>query len=110
MLSISIKPILRKISLLWYFNFEIIFSLLTQVTRGFAPPDLVLSGLFYEEKYFFSQIIIIIFDTYIVQINIQEDIIKCVLHIKIESKITIMLPIYNFEFTIKCKDVYYMKD
>ena len=89
MLSISIKPVLRKISLLWYFNFEIIFSLLTPVTRGFAPPDHVLSGL-----YFSSQIIIIIFDTYVVQINIQEDIIKCALHIKIESKITIMLPIY----------------
>ena len=42
------------------------------------------------------------------QINIQEDVIKCVLQIKIEYKIT-MLPIYNFDFTIKCKDVYYMK-
>ena len=38
----------------------------------------------------------------------QEDMIKCALHIKIESKIT-MSPIYNFEFTIKCEDVYYMK-
>ena len=44
----------------------------------------------------------------IAQINVQEDMIKCALHIKIESKIT-MLPIYNFEFTIKCEDVYYMK-
>ena len=34
--------------------------------------------------------------------------IKCALHIKIESKIT-MLPIYNFEFTIKCEDIYYIK-
>ena len=32
--------------------------------------------------------------------------IKCALHIKIESKIT-MLPIYNFEFTMKCEDTYY---
>ena len=32
--------------------------------------------------------------------------VKCALHIKIESKIT-MLPIYNFEFTIKYDDVYY---
>ena len=53
-------------------------------------------------------IIIIIFNIYIVQINIQEDMIKCVLQIKIEFEIT-MLPIYNFEFTIKCEDVYYMK-
>ena len=53
-------------------------------------------------------IIIIIFNIFIVQINIQEDVIKCVLQIKIEYKIT-MLPIYNFDFTIKCKDVYYMK-
>ena len=45
-------------------------------------------------------IIIIIVNTYVVQINIQEDMIKCALHIKIESKITIMLRIYNFEFTI----------
>ena len=55
-----------------------------------------------------TTIIIIIFNIYIAQINIQEDMIKCALHIKIESKIT-MLPIYNFEFTIKCEDVYYMK-
>ena len=34
--------------------------------------------------------------------------IKCVLQIKIEYKIT-MLHIYNFDFTIKCKDIYYMK-
>ena len=34
--------------------------------------------------------------------------IKCALHIKIESKIA-MLSIYNFEFTIKCEDVHYMK-
>ena len=53
-------------------------------------------------------IIIIIFNIYIVQINIQEDMIKSALHIKIEYEIT-MLPIYNFEFTIKCEDVYYMK-
>ena len=52
-------------------------------------------------------IIIIIFNIYIAQINIR-DMIKCALHIKTESKIT-MLPIYNFQFTIKCKDVYYMK-
>ena len=52
--------------------------------------------------------IIIIFNIYIAQINIQEDIIKYALHVKIEYEIT-MLPIYNFEFTIKCKDVYYMK-
>ena len=51
---------------------------------------------------------IIIFNIYITQINIQEDMVKCALHIKIESKIT-MLPIYNFEFTIKCENVYYMK-
>ena len=53
-------------------------------------------------------IIIIIFNIYIVQINIQEYMIKSALHIKIEYEIT-MLPIYNFEFTIKCEDVYYMK-
>ena len=53
-------------------------------------------------------IIIIIFNIFIVQINIHEDMIKCVLHIKIEYKIT-TLPIYNVDFTIKCKDVYYMK-
>ena len=41
-----------------------------------------------------TRIIIIIFNIYIAQINIQEDMIKCALHIKIESKIT-MLPIYN---------------
>ena len=35
--------------------------------------------------------------------------IKCALHIKIESKIT-MLPIYNFEVVLKCEEVYYMKD
>ena len=34
--------------------------------------------------------------------------IKCAFDIKIEYEI-IMLPIYNFEFTIKCEDVYYMK-
>ena len=51
---------------------------------------------------------IIIFNIYIAQINIQEDMIKCALHIKIESKIT-MLPIYNFEFTIKCESIYYRK-
>ena len=28
--------------------------------------------------------------------------------VKIESKIT-LLPIYNFEFTIKCEEVYYVK-
>ena len=50
-------------------------------------------------------IIIIIFNIYIAQINIQEDMIKCALHIKIESKLT-MLPIYNFEFTIKCESIY----
>ena len=55
-------------------------------------------------------IIIIIFNIYIAQINIQEDMIpKCALQIKIEYEIT-MLPIYNFEFTIKCEDVYYMKN
>ena len=53
-------------------------------------------------------IIIIIFNIYIAQINIQEDMIKCALHIKIESKIT-MLPIYNFEFTIKCESINYRK-
>ena len=52
--------------------------------------------------------IIIIFNIYMAQINIQEDIIKYALHVKIEYEI-IMLPIYNFEFTIKCEDVYYMK-
>ena len=51
---------------------------------------------------------IIIFNIYIGQINIQGDMIKCALHIKIEYEIT-MLPIYNFECTIKCEDVYYMK-
>ena len=50
---------------------------------------------------------IIIFNFYIAQINIQEDMIKYALQIKIEFEIT-MLPIYNFEFTIKCEDVYYM--
>ena len=49
-----------------------------------------------------------IFNIYTAQINIQGDMIKCALHIKIEYEIT-MLPIYNFEFTIKCEDVYYMK-
>ena len=52
---------------------------------------------------------IIIFNIYIAQINIQEDMIKCALHIKIESKIT-MLPIYNLEFTIKCESIYYRKN
>ena len=52
--------------------------------------------------------IIIIFDIYIAQISIQEDMIKCALNIKIESRIS-MLPIYNFAFRIKCEDVYYMK-
>ena len=33
-------------------------------------------------------IIIIVFNIYMAQINIQEDMIKCALHIKIESKIT----------------------
>ena len=45
---------------------------------------------------------------YIAQINIQEDMIKCALHIKVESKIT-MLPIYNFEVALKCEEVYYTK-
>ena len=54
-------------------------------------------------------IIIIIFSIYIAQINIQEDMIKCALYNKIKYEIT-MLPIYNFEFTIKCEDVYYMKN
>ena len=49
-------------------------------------------------------IIIIIFSIYIAQINIQEDMIKYALQIKIEFEIT-MLPIYNFEFTITCEDV-----
>ena len=49
-------------------------------------------------------IVIIIFNIYIAQINIQEDMIKCALHIKIEYEI-MMLPIYNFTFTIKYKDV-----
>ena len=35
--------------------------------------------------------------------------IKCALHDKIKYEIT-MLPIYKFEFTIKCEDVYYMKN
>ena len=52
--------------------------------------------------------IIIIFNIYFAQINIQEDIIKYALHVKIEYEIT-MLPFYNFEFKIKCEDVYYMK-
>ena len=34
-------------------------------------------------------IIIIIFNIFIAQINIQEDVIKCVLQIKIEYKITV---------------------
>ena len=43
-------------------------------------------------------IIIIIFNIYIAQINIQEDMIKCALHIKIESKITMLpLSILNLE-------------
>ena len=50
----------------------------------------------------------IILNIYTAQFNIQEDMIKCALHITIEYEIT-MLPIYNFEFTIKCEDVYYMK-
>ena len=50
----------------------------------------------------------IIFNIYTAQFNIQEDMIKCALHITIEYEIT-MLPIYNFEFTIKCEDAYYMK-
>ena len=55
-------------------------------------------------------IIIIIFNICIAQINIQEDKIKCALHIRIEYEITNnMLPIYNFEFIIKFEDVYYMK-
>ena len=55
-----------------------------------------------------TRIIIIIFNISIAQINIQEDMIKCALHIKIECEIT-MLPIYNFEFTIKCESIYYRK-
>ena len=55
-----------------------------------------------------TRIIKIIFNIYVAQINIQEDMIKCALHIKIESKIT-MLPIYNFEFTIKCESINYRK-
>ena len=55
-----------------------------------------------------TRIIKIIFNIYVAQINIQEDMIKCALHIKIESKI-IMLPIYNFEFTIKCESINYRK-
>ena len=36
--------------------------------------------------------------------------IKCTLHIKIESKITMLRTgIYNFEFTIKCESIYYRK-
>ena len=34
-----------------------------------------------------TRIIKIIFNIYIAQINIQEDMIKCALHIKIESKL-----------------------
>ena len=40
-------------------------------------------------------IIIIIFNIYIAQISIQEDMIKCALPIKIESRFS-MLPVYNF--------------
>ena len=39
----------------------------------------------------------------------QKDMIKCSLQTKIEFEIT-MLPIYNFEFSIKCEDLYYMKN
>ena len=53
------------------------------------------------------KIIIIIFNIYMAQINIQEDIIKYALHVKIEYEITV-LPFYNFEFKIKCEDVYYI--
>ena len=59
-------------------------------------------------------IVIIIFNIYVVQINIQENMINAlyILELKITKlkliKIT-MLPIYNFEFTIKCEDIYYMK-
>ena len=60
------------------------------------------------DLYLFPRLLIIIFNIYIAQINIQENMIKCALHIKIESKIT-MSPIYNFEFTIKCEDVYCTK-
>lgn len=56
----------------------------------------------------YNKIIIIIFNIYFAQINIQEDIIKYALHVKIEYEIT-MSPFYNFEFKIKCEDVYYMK-
>ena len=35
-------------------------------------------------------IITIIFDIYIAQINMQEDMIKCALHIKTETKITVL--------------------
>ena len=42
--------------------------------------------------------IMIIFNIYIAQINIQEDMIKCALHIEIESKITMLpLSILNLE-------------
>ena len=51
---------------------------------------------------------VIIFNIYIAEINMQEDMTKCTLHIKTESKIT-MLPVYNFEFTIKCEDINFMK-
>ena len=56
----------------------------------------------------YNKIIIIIINIYFAQINIQEDIIKYALHVKIEYEIT-MSPFYNFEFKIKCEDVYYMK-
>ena len=44
----------------------------------------------------------IIFNIYTAQFNIQEDMIKCALHITIEYEIT-MFPISNFEFTINAK-------
>ena len=52
-------------------------------------------------------IIIIIFNIYIAQIKIQEDMIKCPVQLKLNPKL--LLPIYNFEFTRKCEELYNVK-
>ena len=52
-------------------------------------------------------IIIIIFNIYIAQIKIQEDMIKCPVQLKLNPKL--LLLIYNFEFTRKCEELYYVK-
>ena len=94
------------------FKIKNALTLLSALGSGTIPDamNIIPDGASVHTVIIIIIIIIIIFNIYIVQINIQEDMIKCALHIKIEYEIT-MLPImiYNFEFTIKCEDVYCMK-